>query len=281
MDHRRLKRLVQRALSEDVGREDITTRLTVNPESRCRVSLVAKQDAILSGIDAFRATMDAGRVDMTDWSAKKDSDPVYEGDTVASFEAMTAPTLTAERTAMNFVQHLSGIATRTYTFVLAIEETGAHICDTRKTTPLLRELEKEAVRHGRGHNHRRALYDGVLIKDNHIKAAGGIGSALRLAKAGAHHLMRVEIEVTSIEECREAIASGADVILLDNMTFEDMRQCVSEAEEANVLFEASGNVTLDTARAIAETGVDYISVGGLTHSAPAADFSLRIETIDG
>jgi nicotinate-nucleotide pyrophosphorylase (carboxylating) len=280
MDKKFLDRLIRRALREDVGREDLTTRLTVDPESRCRASVVAKQDGILSGIDVFRAVFDAVHADIRDWSSMRDGEPFFEGDTLASFEARTAPTLTGERTALNFLQRLCGIATRTYTFVLAVEHTNVHICDTRKTTPGLRALEKAAVRHGRGHNHRQALYDGVLIKDNHIRAAGGITSAVLRAKAGIHHLLRVEVEVTTVDECREAMAAGADVILLDNMTFEDMRRCVEEAGDTHVLFEASGNVTLDTVRPIAETGVDYISVGGLTHSAPAADLSLRIELLD-
>jgi nicotinate-nucleotide pyrophosphorylase (carboxylating) len=190
--------------------------------------------------------------------------------------------LTAERTALNFVQRLSGVATVTACYVAAVEGLNCQICDTRKTTPLLRHLEKEAVGHGGGANHRYNLADGILIKENHIAAAGGIATAIARARAGAHHLMRVEIEVTNLAELGQALEAGADVVMLDNMDNATMAEAVRINQSDNggrILLEASGNVNLERVRAMAETGVNLISVGALTHSAPAIDLSLLIKPI--
>jgi nicotinate-nucleotide pyrophosphorylase (carboxylating) len=265
---RGLRRMVCAALREDVGGDDITTRLTVDPDRRCRAMLLAKSDGVLSGVMPFWMVFDELGADVDIVQAMVDSAPYKTGESITEFTGIAQPVLTGERTALNFLQHLSGVATLTSRFVKAVEGLPVRITDTRKTTPLFRRLEKEAVVHGGGHNHRHALYDGILIKDNHIRASGGVGEAVRRARAGAHHLMKVEVEVTTLDECDEALEAGADAILLDNM------------DTASVTFEASGGVNLDTVRKIAETGVHVISVGALTHSAPAANVSLEIELID-
>lgn len=280
LNSKKLGRLLRSALKEDVGARDLTTELTVPTESRCRATLTAKQDGVLSGMEVFRAVFDAVEADVSDWDGESDAHGFVNGEVVATFSSLTGATLTGERTALNFLQHLSGIATETAAYVSLVEGHEVRICDTRKTTPLLRDLEKGAVRDGGGWNHRHALYDGILIKENHIRAAGGIAVAIEKARRGSHHLMNIEIEVTNLGECQEAIDADAGVIMLDNMSHEDMERAVKLGEDRAVQFEASGNVNRSTVRDIAETGVDIISVGAITHSAPAADLSLTIE-IDG
>ncbi len=277
---RGLRRMVRAALREDVGSEDITTRLTVDPDRRCRAILLAKSDGVLSGVMPFWMVFDELGADVDITKAMADGASYAAGDTITEFTGIAQPVLTGERTALNFLQHLSGIATLTSRFVKAVDGLPVRITDTRKTTPLFRRLEKEAVAHGGGHNHRHALYDGILIKDNHIRAAGGVGEAVRRAKSGAHHLMKVEVEVTTLAECDEALAAGADAILLDNMDLATMRKAVAKGAKGSMTFEASGGVNLGTVREIAQTGVNVISVGALTHSAPAADVSLEIEIVD-
>ena len=276
---RSLKRLVLDALEEDIGLGDVTTNNTVPPHDCCRVRLVAKQAGVLSGVTVFHQVFECTKAGMRDWTAIPDGARFKSGQELASFEGGTRAVLTAERTALNFVQHLSGVATLTARYVAAVEGLKTRICDTRKTTPLLRKLEKDAVVHGGGSNHRFDLSNGVLIKENHIAAAGGIAEAVAKVRNGAHHLMRLEVEASSLKEFDEALAAGADVILLDNMPVDDMRKAVRRARGRKVLLEASGNASLKNVRAMAETGVDVISVGALTHSAPAADLSLLIEAI--
>lgn len=271
--------MVRQALREDVGKGDITTRLTVEPGSRCRAALRAKSDGVLSGMMPFRIVFDVLNARIKDWEGRPNGSVFGEGDVLASFSALSRAMLTGERTALNFVQHLSGVATHTARFVKAVEGLNVRITDTRKTLPLFRDLEKEAVLHGGGTNHRRGLYDAILIKDNHIRAAGGIEEALRRAKKGAGQDMKIEIEVSNLDECERALSIGADIVMLDNMSLEDMARATQRRNGSNVLFEASGNVTLDRVRQIAETGVDMISVGALTHSAPAADLALKIEEV--
>jgi nicotinate-nucleotide pyrophosphorylase (carboxylating) len=277
---RTIKRLVLDALEEDIGRGDVTTESTVPEHSRCRARLIAKQNGVLSGIDVFRETFASLRAGVTEWTALENGAHYETQQEIASFEGYTRAVLTGERTALNFVQHLSGVATITSKYVEKVRGFAAQICDTRKTTPLLRKLEKDAVVHGGGSNHRFDLSNGVLIKENHIAAAGGITEAFKKVRNGAHHLMRVEIEVTSLKEFDEAMAAGADVIMLDNMSPAEMRKAVKKANGQRVLIEASGNASLENIRAMAETGVHLISVGALTHSAPAADLSLLIEAIE-
>jgi nicotinate-nucleotide pyrophosphorylase (carboxylating) len=274
-----LEALIREALAEDVGQGDVTTDSTVDAGSRCRAVLTAKQDGVLSGISVYRVVFDVLDTGIAKWSSLGDGEAFAAGGAVASFEGNTRAVLTGERVALNFVQRLSGIATLTSKFVKAVNGTGARICDTRKTTPLLRRLEKDAVVHGGGTNHRFALFDGVLIKENHIVGAGGIAEAYRRAVQGTHHLMRVEVEVTNLEELDEALDAGADAILLDNMDLEQMREAVERTRGTKTILEASGNMTLERVRAVAETGVHVISVGALTHSAPAIDLSLKIANV--
>ncbi len=274
-----LKALVRAALAEGIGQGDITTNATIRPDSRCQAWLIAKQDGILSSTKAFRAVFDCLDADIHDWKAIHDGASFERGDRLIEFQGWTAPILTGERVALNFIQHLTGIATFAGEFRKAVEGLPVRLCDTRKTTPLLRKLEKEAVVHGGCTNHRYALFDGVLIKENHITGAGGIRPALERAIKGTHHLMKVGIEVTNIDELHEAIAGGADAVLLDNMSVEMIGEAVKICEDANVVVEASGNITMENVRAVAEAGVHLISIGALTHSAPAVDLSLIIKNV--
>ena len=274
-----VRKLIRAALAEDVGHGDITTESIVPADARCKATLTAKQDGVLSGMTVFRAVFEELQAELDRWDSLKDGAAFRSGDIVASFSGDTRRVLTGERTALNFIQRLSGVATLAAEFVKAIEGTTAQICDTRKTTPMLRALEKEAVLHGGGRNHRHGLDDGILIKDNHIAAAGGVREAIALARAGARHLMKIEVEVSDAAELEEAIQEGPDVIMLDNMPAAAMREAVAIAHGTGILFEASGNATLNRVREMAETGVDFISVGALTHSAAACDLSLNVEPL--
>ena len=276
---RSLRRLVRDALTEDIGQEDVTTNATVPPDARCEARLIAKQDGVLSGIEAFRMAFECLRAGIRNWGAHEDGRRFTAGEELVSFEGNTRAVLTAERTAMNFVQHLSGVATLTAQHVEAVKDAKVKICDTRKTTPHLRRLEKEAVVHGGGTNHRHTLFNGVMIKENHIVAAGGIREAVKKAVEKTHHLMKIEVEVRNLDEFDEALAAKADVIMLDNMDNKTMRAAVDRVGKKRVVIEASGNVTLARLRAMAKTGVDVISIGALTHSAPAADLSLLIRNV--
>ena len=271
--------LISDALLEDIGQEDITTTRTVPEDAHCHATLLAKQDGVLSGIVLFRTVFDYLEAGVHEWDAHMDGDAFKKGDEVATFRGKTRAVLTGERVALNFVQRFSGIASITARYVEAVKGTKAKIVDTRKTTPLFRKLEKLAVRHGGGVNHRHSLFNGVLIKENHIMAAGGLHEAMQRAQQGAHHLMKIEVEVKSLGEMRDAVDAGADVVMLDNMSLDEMREAVAYCHGRHVLLEASGNVTLDRAREIAAIGVDIISVGALTHSAPAVDLSLLIENL--
>ena len=272
-----LTALIREALAEDIGQGDVTTNATIPPEARCHAWLIAKQDGVLSGIRVFRLVFEILEADIRDWDGLVDGARFSKGHKLVGFEGKTRAVLTGERVALNFVQHLSGIATLTARFKAELSEFKVRLCDTRKTMPLMRKLEKEAVLHGGGSNHRYALFDGVLIKENHITAAGGIYQAVQKALNGTHHLMKIGIEVSTIEEVQEAVDAGADAIMLDNMGIEDMRKAVELVRDKKVILEASGNITLDTVRTVAETGVHLNSVGALTHSAPAVDLSLIIK----
>ncbi len=271
-----LTRLIETVLAEDIGHGDLTTDRTVPPEARCQAALIAKQDGVLSGIDAFKIAFECLHAKMSFWEGMEDGSWFSKGDTIARFEGQTRSVLTGERTAMNFAQHLSGVATLTDQFVKAVKGLGTTICDTRKTTPLLRRLEKRAVVHGNGTNHRSSLSNGVIIKENHIAAAGGIAEAINRVRHGQHLLLKIEVEVRTLDEFKEAMAAGAEIIMLDNMTRENMRIAVEKARGKSVMIEASGNITLRNVRAVAKTGVDIISIGALTHSSPAVDMSLLI-----
>jgi len=267
------------ALREDIGRGDVTSVLTVPADTRACGVLVAKQDGVMAGgyvvVECFRQTDPGGRSEQL----VGEGEAFAPGDRLGEVEGTARGLLGAERVALNFLQRLCGIATLTRAFADQVAGTGARITDTRKTTPGLRALEKAAVLAGGGSNHRFALYDGILIKDNHIRLAGGIAQAVRRAREGAPHTLRVEIETADLGEVREALAAGVDIVMLDNMSDEAMAEAV-RLVGGRALVEASGGMCLERVRAVAELGVDLISVGRLTHSAPAIDISLELEMLD-
>jgi nicotinate-nucleotide pyrophosphorylase (carboxylating) len=263
------------ALQEDVGPGDVTTQATVPADRVGEARAVVRGPCVLSGLTVFSRVFSLVDHTLQIRSSCRDGDRV-EADTVVSIvQGALASILTAERTALNLLQRLCGIATLTDRLVQAVAGTRCRILDTRKTTPLWRDLEKAAVRHGGGQNHRFGLFDGILIKDNHLAAAGGVRPAIERARRAAPHTLRVEVEVDSLEQLREALEAGADVIMLDNFSVDQVRRGV-ELAAGRALLEVSGGITLETARAYAETGVDFISVGALTHSAPAVDISLEV-----
>jgi len=275
--------IVDLALAEDLGTGDVTTRATIAPDVQATCTILAKAPGVVSGLPVAAAVF--ARVDpaIEVRPLTADGERVAAGDALADVAGPAAGLLAGERVALNFLQRLSGVATETARYVEAVAGTGARIVDTRKTTPGLRALEKAAIRHGGGHNHRVGLADGVLIKDNHLAALGGpdaIARAAGLARERAPHTLRIEVEVTSLDELRQALEAGADVVLLDNMGPALLREAVA-LTAGRALLEASGGVTLATVRAVAETGVGLVSVGALTHSAPALDISLdfRIEPV--
>ena len=276
-----LREAVARALAEDRVSQDVTTLATVPPEQSGRGSLLIKQDGVLCGLDMVREVYRQLGGGVAVEALAADGDAVRSGQVVATVAGPLAPLLSGERVALNFLQRLSGIATLTRAFVERSAEGGAaRITDTRKTTPGLRTLERYAVRAGGAHNHRDTLADGVLIKDNHLAAAAARGIALPQllceARERAPHTQRIEVEAPDVETALLAIEAGADIVMLDNMPVEAMREAVAAAG-GRALLEASGGVNLDTVREIAATGVDLISVGALTHSAPALDISLEVE----
>jgi nicotinate-nucleotide pyrophosphorylase (carboxylating) len=270
-----LKNLIEQALAEDLGPGDVTSEATIRPESVSVAAMLAKQDLVLAGIDVAREVFRHLDPDIRFTPFAKDGDRVNAGTEIAKLSGNTRALLAGERTALNLLQHLSGIATLTAKYVEALKGLKAEMLDTRKTLPGLRQLEKYAVRMGGGRNHRMGLYDMILIKDNHIRAAGGIMKAIASARAKAGNL-KVEVETSTLDDVREALSSKADIIMLDNMTIDMMREAV-KVIAGRSLVEASGNVTLETVRQIAETGVDFVSSGSLTHSAPAADISMKIK----
>jgi len=267
---------VAHALAEDIGPGDVTSELTIPAHVRARGVFLAKQPGVLSGLsvaeECFRQLDSA--VDFR--ALVQEGEAFAAGDHLAEVAGAARSLLTAERVALNFLQRLCGVATLTAAFVCRVADTRARIVDTRKTTPGLRLLEKRAVRAGGGHNHRFALYDGVLLKDNHIALAGGIGPAVAAARAGAPHTLKIEVEVTSVHQLTEALAAGADIALLDNMSVAEMADAVAFAV-GRITLEASGGINLDNVAAVAGTGVDLISIGALTHSARAIDISLELE----
>lgn len=265
-------------LKEDLGRGDITTQSVVRGGARARGRFLARQDFVLCGLEIAEAVFSTLDANIQLESRVYDGELISSGSEFALIEGPAAVLLTAERTALNLMQRLSGVATLTREFVNRISGTGARIVDTRKTTPGLRLLEKYAVTVGGGHNHRFGLDDGVLIKDNHIALAGGVRRAVESARLAAPHLMKIEVEVSSQSQLREALAVRADVIMLDNMSTTEIRDSVEliRKQSADVIVEASGGVSLETVREIAECGVDLISVGAITHSATAVDISLKM-----
>jgi nicotinate-nucleotide pyrophosphorylase (carboxylating) len=273
-----LEEIVARALAEDVGRGDLTSEGLFPPDERCDAELLVKQAGVVCGIRAAEAVFRALDPDVEVDVLLEDGTQVAGAPAVvARVGGRARAVLTAERTALNLLGRLSGIATLTRRYVDAVEGTGAVVLDTRKTTPGMRELEKEAVRCGGGTNHRLGLFDAILVKDNHLRLAGGIAPAVDRLR-GTAPAMPIEVEVESLDQLDEALAAGVDRILLDNMPPAVLREAVRrrDARAVTVPLEASGGITLETVRAVAETGVDFVSVGALTHSAGSLDVSMEV-----
>ena len=271
-----LEAVIRTALLEDLPQGDVTSESLVSPEDRARAVFLAKEDGVLAGLDVARRVFDRIDPDVLFADHAADGAAFRSGDILARVDGRSLSLLKAERTALNFLQRLSGIATETRRYVLAVEGTGTKILDTRKTTPGLRFLEKYAVRTGGGANHRFSLSDMALIKDNHLRVAGSISEAVRRVREKTGRDMRVEVEVTDPAGVREALAAGADIIMLDNMTPDQIREAV-EFVAGRVPLEVSGKITLEKARDVSRLGVDFISVGALTHSYRSVDISLEFE----
>lgn len=269
-----IEQILSLALNEDIGTGDITTLSTIPEDKTAHGRFIAKEDMILCGIPLAAHVFERVDKDIRFEAFFKDGDMVKKGDVIAEVTGNAQNVLTGERTALNFMQRLTGIATRTHAAVAEVAGTKAKITDTRKTTPGLRVLEKYAVRVGGGTNHRFNLADGVLIKDNHIAVSGGITSAVKNARAVIPHTLKIEVEVETKEQLLEALEAGADIVMLDNMSNEQMRECVALVG-GRALVEASGNMGEKSLAEVAQTGVDIISIGALTHTVKAADISLK------
>jgi nicotinate-nucleotide pyrophosphorylase (carboxylating) len=267
--------IIKMAVAEDVGSGDITSQATIPQGLSAHAELCAKQELIVSGLEAARRVFAAIDSSVSWQTVLREGDRCETGDVIAVLEGPARSLLAGERIALNFLQHLSGIATLSRRFADAIAGTSAKILDTRKTLPGWRSLEKDAVRAGGCTNHRTGLYDHYLIKNNHITAAGSVTSALAHAKSARKADQKIEIETRALDEVKEALAGGADIIMLDNMSVDQVREAVMFVSRRAAL-EVSGNISLDNVRAYAETGADFISVGAITHSAPAADINMLI-----
>ena len=277
---RQIRLIVTQALAEDLAAGDVTTTALISPELEGQGIITVEEEGILAGIEVAEEVFRQVDPGIHFEKLAFDGEKLSPGKAVAQVSGKAASILQAERTALNFLQHLSGIATETRRYVEAVSGTKAKILDTRKTVPGLRLLEKYAVRVGGGQNHRRSLGDGILIKDNHLAALRsqglGIGEVVKIARQNAPHTLRIEVEVEALEQVEEALRAGADVIMLDNMPLDQMRQAV-ELVQGRALIEASGGINLGNVRKVAETGVDFISVGALTHSIRALSFSLSLQ----
>lgn len=271
-----VRKIIRRALEEDIRSGDVTTSASLTGSETGLATALAKEDLVVAGMDVFREVFRLRDGGLLFETGLIDGARAPRGTILATVSGSLASILTAERVALNLFQRMCGIATLTRQFVDAVAGTEAKILDTRKTMPGLRILDKYSVRAGGGRNHRYGLYDGLLIKDNHIEAAGGIAEAVRRVRGQAPLMVKIEVEVKNLAEVEEALAAGTDVIMLDNMPVDAMKKAVQRIG-GKALVEASGNVTLATVRAIAETGVDFISAGVLTHSARAADISLKVK----
>ena len=272
-----ISQLIDIALAEDIGPGDITTDHLIDPDLEGTGIIVAKEPVVIAGLQIVREIFQKLDPSARMVSEYEDGDTADVGAVLLSVQGTLRGLLTGERTALNFLQHLSGIATHVRTYVEALAGSSVRLVDTRKTTPGWRVLEKYAVRVGGARNHRMGLYDGVLIKDNHIAACGGIEPAVAILRKETSHLVKIEVETSDLDQVREALSAGADIIMLDNMDIPTIRKAV-EIIGGNSLVEVSGNVTLKEIRALADTGVDIISAGALTHSAPNVDLSMRINT---
>ncbi|MEE0138041.1 carboxylating nicotinate-nucleotide diphosphorylase [Fusobacterium ulcerans] len=266
--------LILMALREDISSEDITTNSVMREKKNGRVQLICKQDGIVAGLHIFKRTFELLGENISVKMYFKDGDSVKNKDIIAEIEGDVRVLLSGERTALNFLQRMSGIATYTNNVVKLLEGSSVKLLDTRKTTPNMRIFEKYAVKMGGGYNHRYNLSDGILLKDNHINAAGGVAEAIKMAKEYTSFVRKIEVEVENLEMMKEALDAGADIIMLDNMTPEMMKKAVAMAA-GRAETECSGNITKENIKTVIETGVDYISSGALTHSAPILDVSLK------
>jgi len=287
LDYKEIIPIIDRALAEDVGEGDVTTGWTIPGSAQARAGLIAKAEGVVAGLDVAQWVFERVDAGVVFEARVKDGDRVGPGDAIADVRGSARGLLTGERTALNFLQRMSGIATMAAQFVQAVAGTGARILDTRKTAPGLRLLDKYAVAAGGGQNHRIGLFDMVLLKENHIEAADGIGPAVLAVRRGMARdgrSVKIEVEVETLAELEEALSVGVDRVMLDNMNLDEMRQAVDRVRKMDGLrpeLEASGNVSMETVRAIAETGVDFISIGALTHSVKAMDISLLFRAARG
>ncbi len=275
LDWNQIDLIIETALNEDIGEGDVTTNTLFPQDIRCNAIIQAKEEGIIAGLPIARRIFRKLNDDIQWVANKRDGERVYKGDVLVRIRGSERAILTGERVALNFIQRLSGIATLTSKFVKAVEGLSVRIVDTRKTVPGLRILDKYAVLAGGGHNHRMGLFDGVLIKDNHLKLIGSIDRAINRIKKKPGVQFKIEVETSSLEEVKEALAAGADTIMLDNMSLNTIRKSV-EIIRGRALIEASGGITLRNVRRVAETGVNLISVGSLTHSPKALDISLYL-----
>jgi len=267
--------IIKKAILEDINYLDVSADYLLNPEQSGKARLLAKDDGVLCGLNVFLRVFELLDTSFKAISFNKDGDTLKKGDIIAELSGRTVMLLKGERTALNLIQHMSGIATQTAQAVKIVEGTKAQITDTRKTLPGLRALQKYAVTCGGGKNHRFNLSDGAMLKDNHIDAAGGITSAVAVLRKKLGHMVKIEVETQNLREVKEALDAGAEIIMLDNMTNEMMTEAVKLAD-GKAIMEASGGLTLETLRAAAETGVDIISLGALTHSVKAFDISMKL-----
>ncbi len=274
-DQMMIDSILRRVLEEDLGAGDLTTNATIDPKLKGRASLLARETLVLAGLHVFFKVFRILSTEITSEDYFEDGQLVQEGEKICQITGPANAILKGERTALNFLQRMSGIATLTKTYVDKVGSEKVRLVDTRKTAPGLRLFDKYAVRMGGGFNHRIGLYDGILIKDNHISAAGSITKAVDLAKRNAPHTIKVEVEVEDLEALEEAIQAGADVVLLDNMSSKMLKEAV-RLSNGRVPLEASGGISLKNIDEISKTGVDIISVGALTHSARAVDVSLEM-----
>ena len=278
MEYLGLNDLIKLALQEDIGHQDITTANLISSELQATGIFYAKSVGILAGLTVSQSVFNWLDPKITFTSLKTDGQKLAPGDKIATVRGAAATLLTGERTALNFMQHLSGIATKTHNMAQMIEPYKAQLVDTRKTTPGLRSLEKYAVKTGGGRNHRQGLFDGVMIKDNHIRVAGGIIPAVNKLRNLIPHTVKIEVEVENLEELEQALQAGADIIMLDNMDINTMRQAVL-ITDGKALLEASGGINEKTIIAVAQTGVDFISSGAITHSAVSLDISFDLSEL--
>ncbi len=271
-------RLIRMALEEDISSEDVTTNSIMKEATLGKVELLCKEDGILAGLDVFVRVFKLLDEEITVETYKQDGDEIKSGEKIALVKGDVRVLLSGERTALNYLQRMSGIATYTKRITRLLEGSKTKLLDTRKTTPNMRIFEKHAVKVGGGYNHRYNLSDGVLLKDNHIAAAGGIKKAVAMAKEYAPFVRKVEVEVENLDMVKEALEAGADIIMLDNMTPEQMKEAVAHIGD-KALTECSGNISEENVAKVLDLGVDYVSSGALTHSAPILDLSLKNLTI--